>query len=85
MDADGKLYSLETSDDGINWKLRGRFREGDMSRFGKPFSPEVMIEEGKAFKYWWRNKKWLADKLGEKTDSFRDINQRQRVRIIIEL
>lgn len=75
-----KEYSLETSTDGNKWTLRGKFREGDMSRFGQPFSPEVMLLEARSFIDQWsmQHRKYDRDVLDA-------INERKHVRVIIEM
>lgn len=77
---DAHKYILEVSTDGINWKPKAVFEEGQMSRFGKLFSPEVAILEAKAFKDYWKpqNRSYDQSVLGE-------IKQNTHVRIIIEV
>lgn len=75
-----KTYILEASPDGIKWKLMARFREGDMSRFGKPFSPEIMLLEAKSFIDAWKP---LHHGYGK--DVMREISLKKHVRVIIEL
>lgn len=75
-----KEYRLETSADGKEWKLRGKWREGDPSRFGPPMSPEIMILEGKSFIDAWVDRHRSYD--GDVRSAMGD---RKHVRIIIEL
>jgi hypothetical protein len=73
-------YVLETSSDGKKWELRAVFREGDMSRFGKPFSPEVVVWEAKSF-----IDNWSPQNRSYNRDVFKEISERKHVRIIIQL
>jgi hypothetical protein len=75
-----KEYKLETSSDGKKWTHRATFREGDMSRFGVPFSPEVVLMEGRSFIDSWSMQHRSYDK-----SILNHINERKHVRVIIEL
>ncbi len=44
-------YTLEASNDRKNWKYITHFEEGERSRFDKPFSPEVAIDEAYGFQH----------------------------------
>lgn len=75
-----KEYKLESSSDGKSWQHRATFREGDMSRFGIPFSPEVMLMEARSFIDCWSMQNRSYDR-----GVLAAIEERKRVRVIIEL
>lgn len=52
-----RTYSIETSQNGIDWKHKAGFREGDNSRFGaEKFCDEIAIKEAQAYADYWGNK-----------------------------
>lgn len=75
-----KRYKLETSPDGDKWTLRAAWNEGDPSRFGQTFSPEVALTEARAFK-----DAWLPQSRAYSDDVKSYIRERKFVRIIIEI
>ena len=75
-----RQYILETSADGKKWTHRATFREGDESRFGKPFNDEIALREANAFKEYWKPLHQGYDE-----SVFRAINDRKYIRLIIEI
>lgn len=48
-------YILETNIGSTDkWKHVASFKEGDVSRFGKPFSAEIAVKEAESYRDYWK-------------------------------
>lgn len=73
-------YRLETSSDKKKWTLRGKWREGDPSRFGPPMSPDILMLEARHF-----IDSWVPQNRSYDDEVRKAIGERKYVRVIIEL